>query len=382
MRIPNSTTWMEDRLDPSKNLKQFTIFNRLIPELRLKIWCHCLPPPGRAVFDYQLHSQRTGPSFHPDEDVVALPDNFFWKLTPVIFQVCQESRYIGKLRAFPVTGLSIFHGRESQFYPTFQSSTQSHPNSFVLKTLWFSPNDTIEIPIRSAIEPWGAGTAAGQIARAWVKNIDPLKVRKVQFSFFVSDRNRLDTSIVEHLTNICSLVTDLGRSATIFIGMGAGYAHKKGRFYLNDDQERWVYNEDGTFCNPELQKLIGCKPRVSPSRFTHPRRHSFLSPTAVVYELQKFGSYAGNSRELVERTEKKIGPRDSQCAVTSYTDAYVYCLNSEIIEEHFAKVNPQIQYVDQIRAGLVEDGFAGGWERGEAWRRGLSFDKIGFFGRM
>lgn len=139
--IPNITTWMEDRLDQSKNLKQFTIFNELPPGLRLKIWCHCMPPPGRAVFDHCMEApglsdpwMKYSFSFHPDEDV-ALPDNFFWRQTPVLFQICQESRYIGKLRIFPVTGLHIFHSRSSRFHPTFQISTQRHSKGFFLKTL-------------------------------------------------------------------------------------------------------------------------------------------------------------------------------------------------------------------------------------------------------
>ncbi|KFY07540.1 hypothetical protein V492_07054 [Pseudogymnoascus sp. VKM F-4246] len=334
--VSNFNSWMENRLDRSKDLKKFTIFNKLPPELRLKIWCHCMPPPGRAVFFNRMGHIS---SFLPDEDVLALPDNFFWGRTPAIFQVCQESRYIGKLRVFRVTGLSIFYGGSGQFHPTFQVSTQCHPRGFVLQGLWFSRNDTIEMPIRSTSELGAVRDAAAQIGREWVKEGNPLRFLRVQFSFFLSSQNQINPGAVQHITSICELVSELGPSAIIFIGMGAGYAHKKSRFFLNDDQERWTYNEDGTFCYPELNN-----PQGSASAWDPPRS---VPPTIIRY------------------------------AVRSYQEAYTYCLNSEILEEHIAKANPRIRYVDQIRATLVKDGFAGGWEKGEAWRRGLSFDKTG-----
>lgn len=386
-RISDFDSWMEDRVFPSKNLKQFTIFNKLLPELRLKIWCHCMPPPGRAVFDHNTAPQvmfdpwlRHTMAFHPDENVVALPDNFFWGRTPVLFQVCQESRYIAKLRIFPVTGLYAFHGGSSRFHPTFQISTQSHPNGFFLKKLWFSPMDTIELPIRSVLELMDIQIAAEQIVEAWVKEVNPLKVRKVQFSFLVTASNILDSSAVRQLTDLCSMVAELGRSATIFIGMGAGYAHKTSRFYMNDDQDRWVYNEDGTFCNPELQKLVESKLGVTPGEWILPRDYAPVNLPALTAELRNLDSIVEGRRGLAQKIQQHIiVPKDSQCAVSSYRDAYVYCLNSELLEEHIAKVNPQIRYVDEIRAGLVEDRFAGSWARGEAWRRGLSFDKTGLY---
>lgn len=386
---PNITSWMDDRLDPSKNLKQFTIFNKLLPELRLKIWCHCMPPPGRAVFDHNTTPQvlfdpwrRYSSAFHPDEDVIALPDNFFWGRTPIIFQVCQESRNIGKLRIFPVTGLKLFHGGNREYHPTFQISTQSHPTSFFLKTLWFSPKDTIELPIRSALELPDILAAATQIAGTWAEKANPLKVRNVQFSFLVTNSNRLDSSVVRQLTGICSLVRDLGRSATIFVGMGAGYAHKKGRFYLNDDQERWVYNEDGTFCNPELQRLLECKLGVPPDEWVLAKDYDPSNLPALSAELINLDSIAGDSYDLSPRIKRNFLPENTKCAVVSDWDAHTFCVNSEIIEEHIAKINPRIRYVDEVRASLVKDGFTGGWEKGEACRRGLSFAKTGLYGEI
>ncbi|KFY16023.1 hypothetical protein V491_05460 [Pseudogymnoascus sp. VKM F-3775] len=365
--ISNITSWMEDRLDRSKNLKQFTVFNELPPELRF------------GVIGLSDPWMRYSSSFHPDEDVIALPDNFFWRQTPLVFQICQESRYIGKLRIFPVTGLHIFHNRNSRFHPTFQLSTQSHPKGFFLKTLWFSPKDTIEIPIRDAsLESIDIHIAAQQIARWWVAEKTPLKVRSVQFSFLVTNSNRLGSSAVERLTSISSLLVGLEGSATIFIGMGSGYGHRRGRFYLNDDQERWVYNDNGTFCNPELQKRVDSRPKDSP-KWDLPTKYSRPNLAALTAELRNLDSMDVDLREIDQRMEWNIIPQDSQFAVSCYQDAFTYCLNSEIIEDHIRKVNPRIRYVDEIRAGLVKDGFAGGWERGEAWRRGLSFDTTALY---
>jgi hypothetical protein len=379
---------MEDRLDRSKNLKQFTIFNKLPPELRLKIWCHCMTPPGRAVFDHSLGPRVLSDSlmgyhslFHPDEDVLALPDNFFWGRTPVLFQVCQESRYIGKQRIFPVTGLSLFHNGNRTYHPTFQMSIMGHPSDFKIKTIWLSPKDTIEIPIRSAHAFLDIHLAAAQIARMWVEEETPLKVRKVQFSYLVTDRNKLSSKVVQQLARICSLVRDLGRSATLFIGMGAGYAHRRGRFYLNDDQEHWVYNEDGTFCNPDLQKELEHKLAASRGKWPLSEDYDPSNVSALSNELNNLDSIAESSPDQsFLKIGKMVFPCLSRCAVISYLSAYSYCLNSEIIEAHFAKVNPLIRYVDQIRDGLVEDSYTGGWERGEAWRRKLSFENTGLYG--
>ncbi|ELR02327.1 hypothetical protein VC83_01405 [Pseudogymnoascus destructans] len=385
---PNGSSWMEDRLDRSQNLKRFTIFNKLFPELRLKIWCHCMPPPGRAVFDHSLGPRVLwDPSmgyyalFHPEEDVLTLPDNFFGGRTPVLFQVCQESRYIGKRRIFPVTGLRLFHGGNIRYQPTFQMSIMAHPFNFFIKTLWFSPKDTIVIPIRSADALLDIQLAAVQIARTWDEEENPLMVRKVQFSLLITDINKLNSKVAGHLTKICSLVRDLGRSATIFIGMGAGFAHRRGRFYLNDDQEEWVYNEDGTFCNPDLQKQLEHKLAASPGKWVLSKDYDPSNVSALSDELGGLDSIAASSPDKSFLGIGRINlPCLSRCAVISHHSAYKYCLNSEIIEAHFAKVNPLIRYVDQIRDGLVEDRYTGGWERGEAWRRGLSFKKTGLYG--
>lgn len=380
----NSTSWFENRLDPSKNLKKFTIFNKLFPELRLKIWSHCMPPPGRSVFDHSMIStvyfdpwKNYSALFHPDEDVIALPDNFFWGLTPVIFQVCQESRYIGKLRIFPVTGLSLFHGGNKEYHATFQLSTQSLPASFEIKTLWFSPKDTIELPIRHADEIPEIQDAATEIAASWLAEANPLKVRNVQFSFLVSGINRLDTKMVQQLTRICFLVRHLGRFATLFIGMGAGYAHRRGRFYLNDDQERWVYNEDGTFCNEDLQSQLEYKLGVPHGEWPLAKDYDQSNLPALYAELSNLDYIPVPTHDLPEGIAEDLLPIISKCAVLTDKEAYIYCINSEIIEEHIASVNPQIRYVDQIRAGLAEDGYTGGWEKGETWRRNLSFKKTG-----
>ncbi|OBT83938.1 hypothetical protein VE02_06853 [Pseudogymnoascus sp. 03VT05] len=257
-----------------------------------------------------------------------------------------------------------------------------HPSDFKIKTLWFSPKDTIEIPIRSAYSLPDIQLAAAQIARTWDKEEAPSMVRKVQFSYLVTDRNRLSSTVVKQLTEICSLVRDLGRSATIFIGMGAGYAHRQGRFYLNDDQEEWVYNEDGTLCNPDLQKLLEHKLAAPAGEWALPKDYDPINIPTLSDELNNLDSIA---RTSPDQSFMGIGRMNlqclSMCAVISHRSAYNYCLNSEIIEAHFAKVNPLIRYVDQIRDGLVEDMYTGGWEKGEAWRRGLSFKKTGLYGR-
>jgi hypothetical protein len=288
------------------------------------------------------------------------------------------------------------------------------------RILWFSPKDTIEIPIRSSMEFSDVETAAGQITKAWVKAENPLRVRMVQFSFLVTETNRLDLTCAKHLISVCSLVGKLGRSATIFIGMGAGYTHKGGRFYLNDAQEEaWVYNNDGTFCNPERQKQVedeegmseyefengngdkhengdegfpltpedtsnmeisfnGRCPEPNPSNLDSRCCGSGLGMAMAYYPAND--CWGHSSREpLANPTSgrKVVIPKDSQCAVRSYRGAYFYCLNSEIIEEHIAKINPNIKYVDEIRSGLVQGRFTGRWEPGEAWRRSLSFDRTG-----
>jgi hypothetical protein len=319
--------------------------------------------------------------FHPEEDVLALPDNFFWGRTPVLFQVCQESRYIGKMRIFPVTGLSLFHGGNITYNPSFQASIMRHPGGFRIKTLWFSPKDTIELPIRSEYALRDMQIAAAQITKAWGEEENPLVVRKVQFSFLVTDANKLNSKVIKHLTKICSLVRDLGRSATIFIGMGAGFAHRRGRFYLNDDQEEWVYNDDGTFCNPDLQKELEHKLSATPGEWAPSKDYDPSNFPALFNELNGLDSIASSGPDQSSiGTTAIVLPCLSRCAVISHYSAYNYCLNSEIIEAHLAEVNPRIRYVDQIRDGLVEDRYTGGWEKGEAWRRGLSFKKTGLYG--
>lgn len=386
-----------ERLDPSKNLKTFTRFDDLIPELRVKIWSHCLVPPGRAVFDHCLEFPTS--SFGPDEAVVATSGNFFWKGTPVIFQICRESRYEGKLLMNPVTGLKIFHNEGHRFHPSLEVRTLRHPPAFVLKKLWFSVKDTIEIPIRSSIELRDVETAARQIAQAWVDGTNPLKVRKVQFTFLVAEDNKMSADVVDYLSTISSVVGELGGSVTIFIGMGAGYAHKKGRFYLNDDQENWTYNEDGTLYDQELQAKLEDEEGIPTDEKDLDSEddsggeknvlivHGSLSKPTVEYSgsemkpdrgddphKQRRDSNYGPSAPPANR-RKRLIPKNGQCAVNSPKEAYMYCLNSEIIEEHLAKTNARIKYADQIRGDLVRDIYTGGWERGEAYRLGLSFEK-------
>ncbi|KFX90468.1 hypothetical protein V490_06429 [Pseudogymnoascus sp. VKM F-3557] len=361
--------WFKNRLDRSKTLKKFTIFNKLIPELRLKIWAHCMPPPGRAVFHHSVFTL-----FHPDEGVTARPNKFFWGSTPVIFQVCRESRYIGKQRVFPVTGL--YDESDRYNHPIYQRITRHVPGCVCLRTLWFSPKDTIEIPVRTFYEFRGVDIVAERISGVWVKEVNPLKVHKVQLSFLISDKNRVDTSVVEALCTFAALVGVVGPSATIFIGMGAGYCHESSRFYLNDDQERFTFNEDGTLCNPELNRLLGPKPDGWYLGMD-------LHPSNLTSKASKFHGLGSKVESYCARwQQRRLNVVEPPCAVSSYKDAYAYCLNSEIIEEHIATLNPQIKYVDEVRDSLAKDGFAGGWERGEAWRLGVSFEKSGLYTKI
>ncbi|OBT61127.1 hypothetical protein VE03_10845 [Pseudogymnoascus sp. 23342-1-I1] len=330
---------------------------------------------GSKVY-FDLWGGSSAP-FHPDEDVIALPDNFFWNRTPIVFQICQESRNIGKLEIFPVTGLSLFHGGNKKYYATLQLSNQGHPAGFKIKALWFSPKDTIELPIRDAEEIPDIQEAAAEIAASWVAEENPLKIRKVQFSFLVSDLNRLNTKIVKQLTRICFLVRILGHSATIFIGMGSGYAHRRGRFHINDDQEHWVYNDDGTFCNGDLQSQLEYKLGVPHGEWPLAKDYDQSNLPALSAELNDLDWFTGPIPDLPSELQQNLLPIRSMCAVVSQNSAYTYCINSEIIERNIRKVNSQICYVDQIRDSLVEDGFTGGWERGEALRRKLSFRKTG-----
>lgn len=120
---------------------------------------------------------------------------------------------------------------------------------------------------------------------------------------------------------------------------------------------------------------------------------SIIKDGSKAQEWLDFEDEAFCSSDTEEELERKGGlksqdkrdqdlPNDSRCMVTTPEGAYSYCINSEIIEENVAKQNPQVRYIDQIRSGLVQDGFTGGWVPGEAYRRGFSFDTTGLHGQL